>query len=149
VTIILKDIISFTPFVIEGNDISVDSATISFPFDGVYNSKIEVIDLCGNQDTIDLSLPYFCAGRDLIWAPNAFTPNDDGLNDEFCLYSSYGKALRYEIYDRWGNLVHIALPEECWSPSKAVTGVYLVRLIYPEIEGRSSKVLQMILTALP
>ncbi len=149
VTIILKDIISFTPFVIEGNDISVDSATISFPFDGVYNSKIEVIDLCGNQDTIHLSLPYFCAGRDLIWAPNAFTPNDDGLNDEFCLYSSYGKALRYEIYDRWGNLVHIALPEECWSPSKSVTGVYLVRLIYPEIEGRSSKVLQMTLTALP
>ena len=149
VTIILKDISSLIPYSIEGNNISIDSATISFPFDGVYSTKIPVIDLCGNQDTIDLSLPYFCTGQDFIWAPNAFTPNDDGLNDEFCLYSSYGKAIRYEVYDRWGNLVHSALPEQCWSPSNGVTGVYIVRLIYPEIVGRSSKVLQMILTALP
>jgi hypothetical protein len=108
-----------------------------------------VTNLCGGLDTIDLSIPYFCAGKDLIWAPNAFTPNDDGVNDEFCIFSSYGDAIRYEIYNRWGHKVFSALPHDCWSPSMSTTGVFLVRLIYPEVEGHSPKVLEMTITALP
>ena len=149
VNIVLKDILSLTPYVIEDQTISNDSSIIYFLFDGVYDTKIAVIDLCGNPDTISLSVPYFCTGRDIIWAPNAFTPNGDGLNDEFCIYSSYGKALRYEVYDRWGNLVHSALPEQCWSPSQVDVGVYLVILIYPEIKGRSINILQRTLTVFP
>jgi hypothetical protein len=149
VKIVLRDIISFSPYSIENKFVNSDSASVSFPFDGVYSAKIPVTNLCGGLDTIDLSIPYFCAGKDLIWAPNAFTPNDDGVNDEFCIFSSYGDAIRYEIYNRWGHKVFSALPHDCWSPSMSTTGVFLVRLIYPEVEGHSPKVLEMTITALP
>ena len=149
VKIVLRDIISFSPYNIENKLINDDSAFVSFPFDGVYSAKIPVINLCGGLDTIDLSIPYFCAGKDLIWAPNAFTPNDDGVNDEFCIFSTYDDAMRYEIYNRWGHKVFSALPNECWSPSKSTTGVFLARLIYPEVEGYSPKVLEMTITAFP
>ncbi|MFT4565952.1 MAG: gliding motility-associated-like protein [Saprospiraceae bacterium] len=43
-----------------------------------------------------------------IYVPNAFSPNRDGVNDEYYI-SSFGKSLErleaFEIYDRWGNLV--------------------------------------------
>lgn len=42
-----------------------------------------------------------------IYAPNVFSPNDDGLNDRFTLYGSRCARLirRFGIYDRWGGLV--------------------------------------------
>ena len=43
-----------------------------------------------------------------IHTPNAFTPNDDGVNDFFNLsFSDNCKSLKYDfkIFDRWGRLV--------------------------------------------
>ncbi len=43
-----------------------------------------------------------------IYAPSAFTPNDDGLNDVFGLYGNTGQIEQFSIADRWGNLVFSA-----------------------------------------
>lgn len=43
-----------------------------------------------------------------VYAPTAFSPNGDGINDFFTLYSGQGMARninRLVIFDRWGNLV--------------------------------------------
>lgn len=43
-----------------------------------------------------------------IYAPNAFSPNGDGFNDSFTLFSDNGSGEVIEhltIYDRWGGLV--------------------------------------------
>ena len=41
-----------------------------------------------------------------IYVPNAFSPNDDGINDEFKLISIHPLELKtFKIYNRWGNLV--------------------------------------------
>ncbi len=43
-----------------------------------------------------------------IFAPNAFSPNDDGANDRFTLYSDNGSGEileAFRIFDRWGNLL--------------------------------------------
>jgi gliding motility-associated-like protein len=43
-----------------------------------------------------------------IYAPNVFSPNGDGRNDRFTLFSAPGqidRIERMEIYDRWGNQV--------------------------------------------
>lgn len=41
-----------------------------------------------------------------IFAPNAFSPNGDGLNDTFMLYSkSPARINRLEIFNRWGALI--------------------------------------------
>lgn len=43
-----------------------------------------------------------------IFIPNAFSPNTDGINDDFTIFSGEGVVeLRdFVIYGRWGNLVH-------------------------------------------
>ena len=38
--------------------------------------------------------------------PNAFSPNDDGLNETFKYEGQFAKKLNTEIYNRWGNLVY-------------------------------------------
>lgn len=45
-----------------------------------------------------------------IYIPNAFSPNDDGFNDLFEIYSKEGNAeiVTLKIFDRWGGLVHEA-----------------------------------------
>ncbi|MBK8703006.1 MAG: gliding motility-associated C-terminal domain-containing protein [Saprospiraceae bacterium] len=41
-----------------------------------------------------------------IYAPNAFSPNSDGINDVFYLQGKGGRSIdRLRIFDRWGNVV--------------------------------------------
>jgi gliding motility-associated-like protein len=42
-----------------------------------------------------------------VFIPNVFTPNGDGINDLFMVYSAGGVAVIEEmlIFDRWGELV--------------------------------------------
>jgi gliding motility-associated-like protein len=43
-----------------------------------------------------------------IFAPNAFSPNNDAINDEFTIFSGPQASLvrKFLIFDRWGNMVH-------------------------------------------
>ncbi len=43
-----------------------------------------------------------------IYFPNTFTPNDDGLNDYFNIFSEQIGAFDLYIHDRWGNKVYEA-----------------------------------------
>ncbi len=52
--------------------------------------------------------------------PNAFSPNDDGLNDTYGISNPYAvqQLLAFEIYDRWGNRVFSTTdPFERWDGS--------------------------------
>jgi gliding motility-associated-like protein len=42
-----------------------------------------------------------------VYLPNAFSPNDDGVNDRFALFSDEGvtEVVSFAIFDRWGELV--------------------------------------------
>jgi len=44
--------------------------------------------------------------RSKVAFPNAFTPDGDGLNDNFNFESRYIAAVRMKIYNRWGELVY-------------------------------------------
>ena len=39
------------------------------------------------------------------YVPNAFTPNNDGLNDEFLVKGTFIQTYRMKIYDRWGTKI--------------------------------------------
>ncbi len=44
-----------------------------------------------------------------FFIPNAFTPNGDGLNDKFRIYTYDGYTLKhFEIYNRWGIVIYSA-----------------------------------------
>lgn len=91
---------------------------------------------------------YF-RGDDLIYIPNAFSPNFDGVNDNFQLFPSCVVSMIKElaIYDRWGNLVfsagpiNPADPREFWNGQVngkvAETGVYLWQTEIELINGTS------------
>lgn len=70
-----------------------------------------------------------------VWyAPNVFSPNDDGVNDRWriflpCLWQRF----RLEVFDRWGSLVFVADdPETDWDgyrqAGNPAPGVYIWRL---------------------
>lgn len=42
----------------------------------------------------------------VLWIPNAFTPNDDGLNRVFNMVSGSIKFFKISIYNRWGELLY-------------------------------------------
>lgn len=59
---------------------------------------------CTGETSILVDVDY---DRD-VYIPNVFTPNYDGRNDDFRIYTGLGVVSidRMEIFDRWGNMVH-------------------------------------------
>jgi gliding motility-associated-like protein len=50
-----------------------------------------------------------------IYAPNVFTPNEDGHNERFKVVVTYATDFRLEIFNRWGELIHVSEdPDEGW-----------------------------------
>ena len=41
----------------------------------------------------------------MFYIPNAFSPNDDGLNDSFGGKGLFISTFEMMIFDRWGNLI--------------------------------------------
>ncbi len=44
--------------------------------------------------------------RSIANHPDAFTPDGDGLNDEFLFYGSFIKTFNIKIFNRWGELIY-------------------------------------------
>ena len=40
-----------------------------------------------------------------VYIPNAFTPNGDGVNDSWTIYTNAVKQFKLEIFNRWGEKV--------------------------------------------
>jgi len=59
---------------------------------------------CVNSDTVDIGIVDACG--DGVFVANAFTPNDDEINDKVYVRSLELKELHlFQIYNRWGNLI--------------------------------------------
>lgn len=76
-----------------------------------------------------------------VFLPNAFTPNNDALNEGFGISNPYvvGELLSFDVYDRWGNVVfHTTDPLVKWKGdykgNPVNSGVYLYK-IYFRCEG--------------
>jgi gliding motility-associated-like protein len=75
-----------------------------------------------------------------IWAPNAFTPNGDGLNDSFRVQGQNIDEYYLAIYDRWGEKVfetkdiHHAWDGRCQN-RLCSTGVYIWMIRYSSLSS--------------
>jgi gliding motility-associated-like protein len=69
--------------------------------------QVVVTDVNGCRAESDISIQV---DRTRKWyIPNAFSPNDDGINDRFMLFAKAGQIrdIRYlRVYDRWGGIVY-------------------------------------------
>jgi gliding motility-associated-like protein len=114
-----------------------------FPGSGTYDVKLYAIHSTGCIDsiskpvTIDFFLNYF--------APNAFTPNNDLVNDSFniVLQGIMDSTYLMVIFDRWGEEVFVTRElKEAWSGQKNNTGkicpsgYYMFRSSFIDLSGK-------------
>jgi len=109
--------------------------------DGTYS--VNVIDKygCKGNDSITVSF-YKCIN---IMVPNAFTPNNDGLNDTFKpLIPAPVKDYHMQIFNRWGQLVFETKDYKAgWDGTiksgKQATAAYVYLITLIDIEGNHVK----------
>ena len=105
----------------------VEATTHMFDGDAIYSDEfcyqIEVIQdptrFYPKSNTSYSSLECFVFGPESE-VPTAFTPNDDGINEEWKPEIIYGETGKYElnIYDRWGKIIFTTKdPNEGWDGS--------------------------------
>jgi gliding motility-associated-like protein len=76
--------------------------TIATPMDDIaYCVEATSVDNC--KDTACVDIIVKCGD---IFVPNAFSPNNDGHNDELIVFGNCTKDLVFRIYDRWGEMVY-------------------------------------------
>jgi len=119
-------------FALAGNQI-LDSSTAfntQFNFEqyGQYNVTLYAFNQLGCPDSNTQQITVLPAEGYFI--PNAFTPNGDGINDEFFPILQEGATLlSFQIFDRWGEKVHDGLfPwDGNYKGKKAPEAVYVYR----------------------
>jgi gliding motility-associated-like protein len=81
-----------------------------------------------------------------VFAPNAFTPNRDGINDVFTIESTSIRSEGYHLYifNRWGNVIfQSTTPNEGWdgkiAGEYAQMEVYAYMLYYKDEWGKEQK----------
>ncbi len=108
---------------------------------------LHVSNPCGEMTDTILISTYNCNAA--IAAPNAFTPNADGLNDVFILKTENISNFRMYIYNRWGTLIYESSGlEEGWNGdykgSPAPVGTYAWLAIYDigmgDVERETKKI---------
>ena len=119
---------------------SIFSPEHTFPEEaGSYLVSLQVSNQIGCMDT---SSQVIVVEHDpVVFIPNAFTPDGDGLNNEFtAVFPENMKLASYElfIYDRWGELVFYSQdPKQGWDASlagfDAPDGVYSYLVKYKEL----------------
>lgn len=116
---------------LKGNDLLAERTNEEeerYTFDDFGEYRVQLVvsnDVC-ETDTIEI--PVSVSASQLL-VPNVFTPNGDGMNDEFRVM--YRSIVEFEIwvYNRWGKLVyHSTDPAKGWDGkignAKAAEGAY-------------------------
>ncbi len=81
--------------------------------------------VCSQSNVIDItvincSLDSVSLGENFIFIPNAFSPNQDGSNDQLGILSNNVERFNLEILDRWGNVIFLTQ-----NPTGKWNGYYL------------------------
>lgn len=82
------------------------STTPSTTYDnpGTYNVVLAATNgTCTDYDTVQIIILEY--PEPIIEAPNVFTPNNDGSNDQFFINTEFTSNISYIIVNRWGNLI--------------------------------------------
>jgi gliding motility-associated-like protein len=144
---------SFQDFVYIGDEVS----DVSWVYDGAYVSsdqlythqfmqagiyKIGVVAHFGNC-TDTLYRKYYVFDDFAVHIPNAFTANNDGVNDRFLFRGVGIKSYNAQVYNRWGQRLYSwtdKTPEPGWDGTlkpgeEAPLGTYLYKIFVQDYYG--------------
>lgn len=96
----------------DGNSENIQNPTHSYPNSGYHRVSLVLTSSHGCQD----SIIYTLVTTEGVKIPNVFTPNNDGVNDNFFV-ETYGEfdIGNMKIYNRWGELIwETTNPVEYW-----------------------------------
>jgi len=107
--------------------------------DGVPRQSISAQSTYGTGQVIhsnSITLPYEL----VVYAPSAFTPNGDGLNDTLEFFGLPGENASLKIYSIWGQLLYSSNEAEkgwdgTYSGTLAPEGTYLYEITFESEEG--------------
>ncbi len=91
---------------------------------------------CNATDTVNVKL---CEEMN-HFVPNAFSPNDDNINDIFKVYGSSIAVIEMEIFNRWGELIYKSTGKDpswdgTYKNSPCMESIYFYRLF---IKGKKA-----------
>ncbi len=85
-----------------------DNAIYTYENVGVYDVKLvskHISELHTCVDTVYID-DYIVIDSSYIKAPNVFTPNGDGVNDEFVVKFFSMQSVQISLFNRWGKRIH-------------------------------------------
>ena len=112
-----------------------------FPDTGYHDVTLIVEDQYGCFDTLTQRIDV--VPPQTYFLPNAFTPNGDGLNDEFIGVglTDYLADFRLDIFNRFGGLVFSSQDvQQGWDGSNAPAGVYVYKVRYRVPRGERTEI---------
>jgi gliding motility-associated-like protein len=108
----------------------ITTPSVNYTFDGfgestVYFNVTNSIG-CTASNSFTITFPP------LLYIPNTFTPNNDGLNDVFMVEASSVFTFEIRIFDRWGDQVYYSTNiEDAWvGDRKGNNGTYCPNDVY-------------------
>jgi gliding motility-associated-like protein len=107
--------------------------------EGLYTLQLTTHNLCAGADSTYLKM---LEAESPFLVPNAFTPNNDGLNDTFRPVATGDLIPQFSmvIYNRWGQLIfETTNPAEGWDGKDAPAGVYGWVISYSDMERKVFK----------
>lgn len=107
---------------------------------------------CGDQDSVSHCLEL--TGDPVVFVPNAFSPNGDGLNDVFRIEGGNFKLIAFDIYNRYGQRIfnaHHASKgwDGTFNGKPCDVGTYFYYIRYVEQDRSDEHVLKGDLALLP
>ena len=114
-----------------------DEFTYAFNSYGGQEVSLVVEDINGCKDTSNQTIEILYPST--YFLPNAFTPNGDGLNDEF-VGVGITEAIsdfKLEIFNRWGTLIFsISNPDIGWTGEDFSPGIYIYKVSFIQSNGK-------------
>jgi gliding motility-associated-like protein len=87
----------------DGNTSNLQNPSNTYTAEGTYTIIQTVSNQFGCTDTASVTI--IVEPVSIVYVPNGFTPNNDGLNDGWKPIISYVKDYTLRIYDRWGLVI--------------------------------------------
>ena len=113
---------------------------------GLYDILLTVTDANGCTHTVTYEQYIEVLEKIRVFAPNAFSPNGDGLNDQFFVTHRLIQSLEVAIFDRWGKVLFTSNNVDFRWDGKSVDGkdmpegAYTFRVNFVDIHGQQGNV---------
>jgi gliding motility-associated-like protein len=94
--------------------------------DQIVAVEVFTLDGCTGNDQFRIRLEPKESIKEVIYIPNSFTPNGDGINDLFSIFGNEfaGSVRSMNIFDRWGNALYTQFDFAINDPSQGWNGSF-------------------------